>query len=673
MVSPSLKPFAISVVFAGISTLVHGDVSVSALFSEHAVLQASEETPVWGRAAPGEAVAVSWGEVTASTQADENGEWRLHLDLSRESGQVHSLILTGKNRLEIPDVATGEVWLCGGQSNMQWPMSRTNGLNEELKRPADPYLRYFRVRTRSSETPLDDYEGEWVIASPENIGRFSGVAYHFGKELRQALHMPIGLVDTSIGGSAAETWVSAETLATDPDLKENMETELRDRTQAPLMRSRYFQDFNRWCEQYDRAAPTPGMSLDQVLSTESESWQTVRLPGLFNEEGLPVSGVIWLKKSVTISPDMEGRALSLQFGPINGYDTVYYNGHKVGETTPRSNGAWTAYRRSYRVQSDWVQAGPAEIVIRVYSPFDNGGFPGEPHQLFIGPEKLSGEWEATVEYNLPPMTEEARRNCPQPPPEVDPDIKIPTLLYNGMVHPISPYAIAGVIWYQGEANVGHAGLYRRLFPMVIREWRTRWGQGDFPFLYCQLANYGEKSESPGESKWAELREAQTMTLSVPNTGQAVLIESGAVDVHPLDKQTPGHRLGLLALDKAYSRDVASESPLYESMRIEGNAIRITFSNAKDGLKAQSSPQNGSENSDEITGFAIRGSDGPWVRATVKIEGSSVHVFSPQVEHPVAVRYGWANNPDCNLYNMAGLPVTPFRTDFPASRDSSQRP
>ena len=667
-------------VFAGLFRAANADVSLPALFSEHAAMQKSAATPIWGRAEVGEKVEITLGSATAHTQADSNGRWSALLDLSKSEQGPFDLIVQGKNRLVVADVVVGRVWLCSGQSNMEYSMALVAHGAEEVAQSANPLLRHFKMEKNSPAMPTEELRGAWALASPQTTARFSAVAYFFGKRLQNHLREPIGLLNNSWGGSWAEAWTSAQALDTDAAFSEKKNRILDYLQQFPALQKSYIEVQRDWEKRYQREDKT-GIDPKTFLAegAPATDWKKIVLPARFAAVGLPSSGAIWLRKTVQITPDMIGHNVTLLLGVISGLDTAYFNGKQIGQTTIESPGS-VSRLRLYSIPSSQLSVGPATITLRVFSQGDDGGFLSSAAQMRIGLLNISDEWEAKAECELPPLSAEAKKAQPRP-PEAPSDPKgTPTLLFNGMLHPLLTYGLDGIIWYQGESNAGQASEYRRLFPLMIRDWRQRWGQGELPFYFCQLANHNPKSTTPGESSWAELREAQTMTLQLPNTAQAILIDLGEEqDIHPRNKAEVGERLARIALAKLYAQPIVSQGPVFRSMKEEGRALRLRFDHAEGGLVARALPLEYQPRStapkkvplirnsphSEVEGFAICGADKKWVWAEARIDKEEVIVWSDQISHPIAVRYAWADNPTCNLYNTAGLPAGPFRTDdFP---------
>jgi len=355
-----------------------------------------------------------------------------------------------------------------------------------------------------------------------------------------------------------------------------------------------------------------------------------------------------IKRDITIPKEWRGKELTLNLGPINDFDITWFNGNQVGSMP--SVGMF----RSYIIPSEFLKDGKNEITVLILDIGNNGGIYGEPENTTIGYSEsatisLAGKWKYKKEKFDPSIIS-------QPPswPGVAPQNR-PTVLYNAMINPLLSYAIRGVIWYQGEGNAERAYQYRTLFKTLIKDWRNAWDMGDFPFLFVQLANFKDVKSQPSDDSWAELREAQSMALELQNTGMAVTIDIGdAKDIHPTNKQDVGKRLALNALANVYEKDIPYSGPMYKSMKVEGSTIRLNFNNTNAGLKIKDNK--------ELKGFAIAGNDKKFVWAKAKIVGEEVVVWNSKVKDPIAVRYAWASNPICNLYNGAGLPASPFRTD-----------
>jgi len=619
-------------------------------------------------------VKVTLGDCAVTTTTGENGKWRVALDLKQMGCGPHELVVEGENRLTISDVLIGEVWLASGQSNMQQTIRHSGGTEGEGSQDFST-LRQFTVPNTPSQKPSASCEGNWTVASPETIGDFSAVGYYFAKTLQNDLKVPVGIIDATWGGTPIEAWISEDALATVPSLKAAKEKIWEEITSYPRRKEQFIQQFGTWLADNGREDASSINPEDFAGESVSErDWTIVTLPGPLKAPGLPDCGVIWIRRSVVPEPGRGGQNLIVEFedGSRNLFEAVYWNGQKIGELNYRS------YRgdgssRSYEVPGSLVKEGENILAARLFVPVGAPLFDGI-NFIRVGGIPQGGAWLAKAEKAfapLPKMTAVPKILTNQPQVK-----KAHALLFNGMISPIIPYAIKGTLWYQGESNANHAWEYRTAFPLLIADWRNRWAQGDFSFYFCQLPNFMKKDELPTDSEWAELRESQSLTLQVPKTGQAVLIDIGEEgDIHPRNKKDVGERLARIALAKDYGREIVFSGPTYQGMKIEGDKIQITFQNVSGGLVAKELPKTYAPKTgtaevpltlpspeSEVQGFSICGVDGKWVWADAKIEGTDVIVWSEKVSEPVAVRYAWANNPTCNLYNGEGLPASPFRTD-----------
>jgi len=653
--------------FLSLSGHVFADVRMPDIFSDHMVLAKSAKVPVWGKADPGEAVAVTLAKQTVRTEAGADGKWRVDLDLKNSPAGPFEMTVQGKNKIVIGDVVVGEVWLAGGQSNMELPMKRLVKSPEEVARSANLMLRQFEVRKRPALDPQEDCEGFWSVAGPGTTAEFGSTGYYFGKALQRELKVPVGIIKDCWGGTAVEPWTSAASIATVPEL----EAAAQPRRKLAMDNIAGLEAWMKKTGREDHPTTDIAAFATGPASTEN-GWVPVKSSGEVSAPGLPKYGAFWFRKDVTLPAVQMGTPQVLEFAPVVTFDRVYWNGTHLGETTSSDFSSDKSVRR-YFIPPSLLKEGVNKLAVRIFAPAAPPAFSWPPH---VGTTILEGNWMAKAEFELPLL----EKGVTQPAPRLIPLQAVTSSLFNGMIRPVMPYAITGAIWYQGEANSKQAHAYRTAFPLLIKDWRQHWQQGDFPFYFCQLANFRPKKTVPGESDWAELREAQLMTLAVPNTGQAVLIDVGeTADIHPQNKEVVGERLAKIALARTYGKPVAFSGPLYKSMKIDANKIRLSFTNVEGGLVAKELPptqilktQDGttaplvrnSPNS-QVEGFAICGEDRKWVWADAKIDGDTVLVWSDSVPSPVAARYAWADNPTCNLYNKADLPASPFRTDdFP---------
>ncbi len=632
------------------------EVRLPALVGSHMVLQREQPDRVWGWAAPGEAVSVSVGTARGRTTAGGDGRWSVELP-AQAAGGPFVMTIEGRNTIRLEDVWLGEVWVASGQSNMEFPLARAAGGAEAAAAPCDG-LRLFTVAKATSLRPKDDMSGQWSICDATTAPAFSAVAFFFGQELARSLGVKIGLVHSSWGGTPAEAWTSREALAAEPTLRpmvEDFDAALAD----PAAQKAFAARLEAW-EQANYAQDGVNEGAEkgwQRPQADTTGWATMNLPQYWEKAGLAIDGAVWFRRTIEIPAAWAGKELRLSLGPLDDFDTTYFAGEEIGRTGRETPGYWTA-PRNYEVPGHLVRPGRTVIAVRIFDHYGDGGFAGVAPQLSIGPADssatplpLAGAWQYRVERTCPP----ARPDFASQPrsPSVD-NPNSPTVLFGAMVAPLTPIAIRGAIWYQGESNASAAAQYRTLFPALIRDWRRDWGRGDFPFLFVQLASYRRRAEQPGDSEWAELREAQTTALALPNTGMAVAIDVGAADdIHPRNKAVVGQRLARWALADTYGKPVVKSGPLETSFATESDTIRVRFENA-DGLRT----------ADGVAprGFALAGADRLWHWARARIEGDTVVVSSPEVPHPVAVRYAWADNPEATLQNRDGLPASPFRSD-----------
>lgn len=640
-----------------------------AIFGDNMVLQRTDKCPVWGTAATGQRITVQIGDaIRAETTADASGRWRAVVDTSKlPDTPMEVTVSAGDEHVVFHNALIGEVWFCSGQSNMEWPLVNARDGTKEVAAANHPKMRLFTVSGPIGMTPVDDVQGSWSECAPEVASNFSAVAYFFGRELHEKLGgAPVGLIDDSWGGTNIESWTSAEALRSEPTVHHLIDSVPTDPATLEALRAKAATAIREWEDKTMVLDPgNTGFEKGWANPETSDAdWKSMRLPQYWERAGLNIDGVVWFRREVTIPSEWSGRDLLLELGPVDDFDTTYFDNAEVGHT---GREATDAYRRPrvYTVPAKLVKPGRAVMAVRVHDWAGDGGFWGEPNAMKLAPVNapkesaisLARDWRYKVEFEHAPLSAATLFwGRPAPPVGLPDNPNTPTTIFNGRVSPIIPYSIRGAIWYQGENNTGRAYQYRTLLPLLIKDWRARWGQGDFPFYIVQLANFMDRKEEPTQSDWAELREAQLMTTkSVPNTGLAVTIDVGeAMDIHPRDKQTVGHRLVLWALAKTYGKDVACSGPVLESFKVEGDHIRLRFASTGGGLIAKG---------EKLTGFAIAGADRKFVWADAKVEGDSdVIVRSEKVSEPAAVRYAWASNPACNLYNKADLPASPFRTD-----------
>lgn len=622
------------------------EVRLPGLISDGMVLQRNAKVKIWGWALPDEKIAINFKGKKYNTTTSKCGKWAITLSPMKAGGPFNMKI-NGSNNIIIKDILIGDVWICSGQSNMEISMKRVSPLYEsEIVNSENIYIRYFTVPKKYNfNTPQKDLEyGNWQKTNPENILGFSAVAYFFAKELYEKYHTPIGLINASLGGSPVEAWISEESLKAFPELYEEAQ-KFKDSTLISQIINSDKERMSAWynlLRKKDKGYENPE-EIWYNPTLDISDWNTMKIPGYWvNTQLGSVNGVVWFRKEINIPASMAGNKAKLILGRIVDADSAFINGVFVGTT------GYQYPPRRYEIPSGLLKEGKNIIVVRVISNIGNGGFVlDKPYDLVVGEEKidLTGEWRYKLGAKMEPLEGQTFIRWK------------PLGLFNAMISPLLNYRMKGVIWYQGESNAGEPLKYRKLFPALIKDWRKNWNQGDFPFLFVQLHNFMEAKDEPSESNWALLREAQLKTLSVPNTGMAVAIDIGEWnDIHPLNKKDVGRRLALAARKVAYGEeDVVYSGPIYKDTEIKENKVILTFKHTGSGLVVKGGG--------ELKGFAICGPDKKFVWAEAKIKGDKVIVWNDNIPNPVAVRYGWADNPEgTNLYNKEDLPASPFRTD-----------
>ena len=627
--------------FSGFSD---ANVKPARIFSSNMVLQQGQANPIWGWADKGEKITITFADKTITVKADKSGKWSAKLP-SLDYGGPYEMTIKGKNSIHFYNILIGEVWICSGQSNMEFGMTSTNNAKAEIAAANYPKIRLFTVEKKVSQTPVEDLDkGEWQVCTPATVPAFSAVGYFFGRQLNQELKVPVGLIHTSWGGTVAETWTSTQTIENDPDFKDKLKelagfdmTKYHDKKLAAI--KALLKDF----PQKDQGLVN-GVAVFADQNLNDADWAEISPAKIWEESGyISIDGIAWYRKTIELTSEQAKAASEISLGAIDDNETTWINGVKVGSTKQYN------VKRIYGIPVNTLKAGKNVIAIRVEDTGGGGGLYGGSDDKFlqIGDKQisLSSNWKFKVtEAQVGSM-------------DIGPN-DYPTLLFNGMLNPIIPFGIKGAIWYQGESNADRAKQYQRIFPAMITDWRNHWNHGDFTFLFVSLANYMEPTQQPSDCAWAELREAQTKTLALPKTGMALAIDLGvADDIHPKNKQDVGKRLALAGLKVAYSKDIVYSGPMYQTVKFDGNKAVLTFQETGSGLVTRNKYG-------YVNGFSIAGADQKFIWAKAKItDKNTVEVFSDEVKNPVAVRYGWANNPDdLNLYNKEGLPTNPFRTD-----------
>ncbi|MFT3783905.1 MAG: sialate O-acetylesterase [Nibricoccus sp.] len=631
------------------------------LFSDHMVLQRGQQNPIWGWDRPQQVITLTVEGAKAPLPSMQvtvgaDGSWRLACP-ELPTGGPYKLHIRGSSEQIIDDVLVGEVWIASGQSNMEWKLPMTDNGAEEVASANDPQLRMFNVVRATSPQPLTTASGGWNSATPKAAADFSAVGYHFAKELRKKLSVPVGIINTSWGGTRVEAWTSREALRSVMDVEKELAALAEAEKDLPRIKAEYAKAQNVW-ERKNFPIDTSNEGQPRGWAKkdfDDAAWPTMELPLFWQNAGMKFNGCVWFRRVVEVPAAWAGHDLVLNLGAVDDFDTTYFNGEQVGATL---RGTFNAYqlKRQYTVPAKLMKPGKNVIAVRVFDQFGDGGFSGPTSLMYAeskldgqAPIPLSGAWHYAVEREVPLVPGTVYATAPVPPPVLAPENN-PSYLFNGMIAPFVGYGIRGAIWYQGESNTNVAMTYRDRFTALIRDWRKRWGQGDFSFYFVQLANY---KTTPG---WPELREAQTQTLAEPNTGMAVILDIGSSsDIHPRNKRDVGHRLALLARAKDYGETTLEFSgPLMDKVEFNSAQVRVAWKHA-DGLRTR-------DGSADVKGFALAGADGVFRAASAKIDGQTVVVTSSEIPTPKFLRYAWADDPETNLENGSALPAAPFRTD-----------
>ena len=623
------------------------------LLTDHAVIQRHQSIPVWGWTdKPHTRIKATLGPSQAEGISGDDARFLLRLS-ALPAGGPHQLTVAsidGQERHEVSDLMVGEVWLASGQSNMEWTMAYS-GYNAEIAAAKPSQIRMLKVANRADLAPQSTVAGAWHLATPGTLGNFSAVANFFAQRLQDDLGVPVGIINSSWGGSFIETWISRERLLRNPTTRD-------------------------WLLDYDAyansAAGWKKRCLEEILPADpgnhglekgwhqadfnDRKWETMPVPSHWQKHGHNYSAVMWFRTRIALPQSVRGQALILHLGAIDKQDITYVNGVEVGRTGSGFDETVWDKHRAYQIPATLTREPELVIAVRAYSFRFAGGLTGPEAsmRLIVAGDPtgeslpLAGAWRFQVEHNFglidSGITSMGHSQA-----------NSPAMLFENMIKPLLPVGIAGAIWYQGCSNLGKAAEYRQLMRDLIEDWRFHFGVGDFPFGIVQLTSLTAPQTYQPDSAWALLREAQQDALTLPGTGLAVILDVGdAVDIHPKDKKTVGRRLAQWALAKVYGRAIVPGGPLYREHRLEGNRIRILFDHAGDGLALR--------DGDQVRTLVIAGKKADFRLAQSAIEGGSLLVWHDEIEMPTAVRYAWADNPDgANLVNSVGYPAGPFRT------------
>jgi sialate O-acetylesterase len=615
----------------------YAKVTLPKFFSSHMVLQREAPITIYGWADKGKTVSIEFAGKTLQAKADNKGEWSITFP-AMQAGGPYTVNITEDNKITFNDVYIGDVWFCSGQSNMGWKLENAVNGGQELATASHEKIKLLQVSRTMAGTPQNDIEkGSWATSSPESAEGFSAVAYFFGRELYNKYHVPIGLINSSWGGTNIEAWLSAYVMGKHPEAAKTI-AKMKGIDFSNVMKD-YKKDFDAW----NKKADNDDVGLKQQWYNKdynTKSWKNIELPVYWKKAKVePNDGIIWVTREFTLTErDLTEDELTLSIGRVDNEDITYINGNKVAESTNKD------LERVYNVAKENFTPGKNIITIRVKNSGDVGGFRSDALALYLQTPSRKISLAGTWRY-------EAGTKDIEPVPVRQHPTIYPTSLYNGMVAPFFGIKIKGIIWYQGEANSKNAAEYASLFKAMITDWRNHWGQ-DYPFIFAQLPNYDNQN-----GRWITLRESQSKALELKNTGMVTLIDVGEDDnIHPINKQEPGRRFAVVAQNVAYGEKLPASAPVYTSYKPDANAIFVTFNEAGFEVKG---------NSNALSGFTIAGSDKKFypANASLQSDGKTIKVWSDKVQKPAAVRYLWADAPGkVMLYNKDGLATPPFRTD-----------
>ena len=664
-----ILPFLLCLIFSSFH-ISEAAIDVPAVIGNHAVLQMDKEVPIWGSADPGIEITVTFAGQTLTTSADETGAWRVNLAPMEASAEGRKMVISGgDDRRVFKDILVGVVWLCGGQSNMEWSVRQSMNAKEEIAVGDLPWLRCIKAPHLLSRKPEKDIDARWRVSTPQTAGSFTAVGTYMARRLHEELGVPVGLLDVNWGGTRAEPWTEMGALKRHPRFRQrilDLEAEIKrwgNRSKEEI--ASLFEEQKRQFESRAASWWEKKMAADEgrkgnwaSAELDDSEWESMPVPGLWDGKNSDWDGILWYRKEVEIPAEWQGKDLLLEPGAIDDADITYWQGQEVGRTTNQYS-----LRRSYTIPGDQVKGGSAVIAIAALDTGGAGGITGAADRALIRLKdgssdatiSIAGDWKIR---RGAAFSGDRGPNAPAPPDAPGMTTTDPAVMFNAMLSPFIPYAIQGAIWYQGESNSGEPEEYRELLPLMIGSWRNAWGD-NFPFGIVQLAAFKAVSDNPVQGGWATLRDAQDFTHRVVrNTGLAVLTDIGdARDIHPANKQDVGRRLADWALNRCHGRsDLPESGPFYLRSKVDGNAMVLEFTHCGDGLVGRRGKP--------IDGFAIQGQDGRWHWGVAEVSGpTEIRVTHPQVQMPKAVRYAWQDNPvRANVVSSFGLPMAPFKTD-----------
>lgn len=625
-----------------ISQSIRAEIKLPGYFTDNMMLQRDMPIKIWGWGNRYETVTVSIHDQKVNTRCKKDGTWEIILSPIPYGGP-YSLTVQGKeNSIKIENILIGDIWLCSGQSNMEWTVEQSANSKQEVQNANYPEIRALKVPKSIKNSPQDNFNTQWEICSPSTVGAFSGIAYYYARALYKEVQIPIGIINASWGGTDIETWISDEAFTALPsNVQKQYNMEVVNNLEEYIRQNKgQKQAF------LDAMENDPGINNQWFIpGFNTVAWEEMKVPGEWGTTPLSlIDGHVWFKYDLNLTCTEAGRPATLSLGTIDDADITWVNGTKVGNAS-----GWDT-PRIYSIPPGILKEGSNNITVRVTDNGGSGGMWGQEADIYLEIDNtrhsLAGNWKyqmsvANADYHVLDIT---------------PNM-VHSSLYNTMIHPLTPFRIKGVIWYQGENNVGAGYDYRTLFQTQIKDWRTRWGY-ELPFYWVQLANLYPEDTTPVGSSWAELRESQAMTLELPHTGQATIYDIGdAYSIHPTNKQEVGRRLSLIALHKDYGRDsLVYSGPTFQNVSFKENTAVITMNTYGSQLTIHNKYG-------YLEGFSIAGEDRKfvWAKAFIDANGKII-VYNENIAEPVAVRYAWSNNPAANLFNAQGLPAIPFRTD-----------
>jgi sialate O-acetylesterase len=608
-------------------------------FSDNMVLQRNGSIPIWGMASANEKIIVQFNKQTKTTKADKTGKWMVRLD-AENAGGPYILNINGKNNLQLKNVLVGDVWLCSGQSNMEWTVAQSDNAKKEIATANYPFIRHIKVQRALNSLPdVDIQNTEWKICDNTTVADFTGVGYFFARTIYEKTKVPIGLINSTWGGTNIETWISREGFESSDEFKEMIAGMPKISLDSINSKMNY-----STIKKIEAIQESKLANIDVTAFKDADfddaRWPLMNIPQLWEEQTLSeIDGVVWLRKTITLTADDIKENATLELSKIDDDDVTYINGIKVGSTN-----SWDT-KRKYAISTNILKEGKNVIAVRAVDNGGGGGIYGDNADvkltLINRTIALQGKWKYQVESIF-------KNTVPN---------SLPSLCYNSMIAPLIPYACKGVLWYQGESNAERSIQYRKAFPLLINDWRKKFSNKNAAFYFVQLASFNAEGNSNEGCGWAELREAQTQTLALPNTGMVVTTDlvTDPKDIHPTNKQDVGKRLATIALNNLYNKKMVCSGPTYKSMQIKGNQIILSFDNIGSGLSTKD--KNG-----DVKGFEIAGTDSVFYFAKGIIKGNTVVLSNEKVTNPIAVDFGWMGDAtECNLFNKEGFPAVPFRT------------